>query len=266
MTWMAAAQPLFLAVVLAWSGRLKLVGGDIRHRAEKTALHRLLGDRWAVPAYLTVGGVEIALALALLATPGRPAPIAAAALAIGFLGYLGYAATAAPEASCGCMGAGRAPVSRRGVARAGLMLLAAVAAAVPGVAWWSAIRPASGALLVAEAAAMVALSPELDRHWLVPLRRLRVRLTHPLAGAPDAVPLHATVTRLQRSAAYRRVAPLLSSDVREHWDVDGWRIVCYAARHDDRPATAVFAVPLRPDEPAEVRVSIVDEEAALLPG
>ncbi len=259
MLWIAATQPILLALVLSWSGRLKVAAGA----AGAAALRRLLGDRLATPAYRALGAVELALAAALLATPGRAAPVAAAVLAAGFLGYLGHAAVTAPQASCGCMGASRAPVSWRGHARAGLMLLAAVIAAVANVAWWSAVRPASGALLVAEAAAVLALSPELDRHWLLPLRRLRVRLTNPLAGGPDTVPLHATVIQLQRSEAYRRVAPLLSSDVREHWDVEGWRIVCYGARYQDRPATAVFAVPRPRDEPAEVRVSIVDEEAAL---
>ena len=190
--------------------------------------------------------------------------MAAAALAIGFMGYLTYAVIAAPQASCGCLGASHAPVSWRSFARAGVLLLAALAAAVAGTAWWSAIRTARvDAVLAAEAAMFVALSPELDQYWLVPLRKMRARLTNPLAGAPDVVPLHATVTQLQRSEAYRRVAALLASDVREHWDADEWRIRCYAARYQDRPATAVFAVPLLREDPAAVWVSFVNEEAAL---
>ena len=187
-------------------------------------------------------------------------------LAGGFLGYLGYSAHATPQASCGCLGRGSAPLSWRVFTRAGLLLLAALGGAFAGTAWWAAAWAAAnpvgtGAVLVSEAAVFVVLSAELDRYWLLPLRRLRIRMTHPLAGAPDEVPLHATVTQLQRSEAYRQVAALLTSDVREHWDADEWRILCYTARYADQPATAVFAVPRLRDDPTAVRVSFVDEES-----
>jgi len=258
MTWVLAIQPVFLAAVLGWSGTVKATGGS---RVAGSALHRLLGGRLAVPAYVAVGVVELLVAAALLAVPGPAAPMAAAALAVGFLAYLGYAALATPEASCGCLGGSHAPISWRAFARAGMLLLAGLGGAWAGRAWWSGIRPVgAGAVLVAEAALVVALSAELDRYWLLPLRRLRVRITRPLAGASDEVPLHATVTQLQLSDAYRQVAGSLVSDVREYWDADEWRIVCYAARHEDQPATAVFAVPRLRDDPAAVRVSFVDDK------
>ncbi|PSK62762.1 hypothetical protein B0E53_05337 [Micromonospora sp. MH33] len=120
-------------------------------------------------------------------------------------------------------------------------------------------RPiAGGAVLLAEAAAVVALSPELDAAWLLPLRRLRARLTNPLRGG-SGLPLLATVQQVQLSDSYRRVAPLLRSDVREHWNDGDWRFVGHAARYQGRPATAVFAVPLVDDEPEAVRVAIVDD-------
>ncbi|MFD0632749.1 hypothetical protein ACFQ9X_15285 [Catenulispora yoronensis] len=141
---------------------------------------------------------------------------------------------------------------------------ALVAAADAAPQWWDSppLVPVA-LLLVGEAALFVALSAELDRLWLTPLRRLRVRLTRPLAGAPDEVPLQATVSTLVRSPAYREVAIWLTSDVLEHWDADGWRILVYGARLPDRPVTAVFAVPLAggaegPDV-AAVRVTLVDE-------
>jgi hypothetical protein len=105
------------------------------------------------------------------------------------------------------------------------------------------------------------LSAEFDPAWLVPLRRLRVRLSHPLAGTGFEVPLQSTVQQLQRSDAYRQVARLLVSDVREHWDEGEWRLLCYTARRDGRAATAVFAVPRLRYEPAAVRVALVDEAA-----
>ncbi len=259
MTWILAIQPVFLAAVLGWSGTAKLAGGA---RVAGSALHRLVGARLAVPAYRAVGAVELAVAVALLALPGPAGAVAAAVLASGFLGYLGYAAVATPKASCGCLGKSRAPLSWRAFARAGLLLLAALGGIAADTAWWSGIRPAgTGTLLTGEAALFVMLSAELDRYWLLPLRRLRVRITRPLAGASDEVPLHATVTQLQRSQAYREVAALLTSDVREYWDTGEWRIVCYAARYRNQSATAVFAVPRLRDDPAAVRVSFVDDEA-----
>ncbi|GAB3957201.1 hypothetical protein GCM10027614_71990 [Micromonospora vulcania] len=113
-------------------------------------------------------------------------------------------------------------------------------------------------MLLAELAVVVALSPELDHSWLLPLRRLRARLTHPLRGG-SGVPLLATVQQLQLSDAYRRVAPLLRSDVREHWDDGDWRFVGHAARFQGRLVTAVFAVPLVDREPDAVRVAVVDD-------
>lgn len=161
MMWIATVQPVFLAAVLTWSGGIKLAGGGTRTRVAGTALHRLLGGRLAVPAYLAAGTVEVALAVALLAVPGRPAAVGAAALATGFLGYLSYAAIAAPQSSCGCLSAAHAPVSWRAFARAALLLVAALVAAVADAAWWSSLPPVGTAVVLAgEAAVFLALSRE----------------------------------------------------------------------------------------------------------
>lgn len=279
MTWTAQAQPLFLAGVFGWSGLAKTVGtvgfggggtggdgatGGVRSRVAGTALHRLLGARLAPAAYLTLGAAEALVALALLVAPGRPTALAAAALSCGFLAYLGYAAVAAPKASCGCLGKKKVRLSWRTFARAGLLLAAALVAAVDSAPQWWQSPPASVALLlVGEAALFVALSAELDGLWLVPLRRLRVRMTRPLSGAPDRVPLQATVSALVRSPAYREAAVWLASDVLEHWDADGWRILVYSARLPAGRATAVFAVPLSADPDLDaIRVTLVDEAGA----
>jgi hypothetical protein len=79
-----------------------------------------------------------------------------------------------------------------------------------------------------------------------------------LAGG-TGVPLLSTVQQLQQSAAYRRVAPALTSDVREHWDEQEWRFVSQSVRYQGRAAVAVFAVPLRRYQPEAVRVAVVDD-------
>jgi hypothetical protein len=95
----------------------------------------------------------------------------------------------------------------------------------------------------------------------MPLRRLRVRFTHPLAGtATYEVPLAATQQQLLRSTAYQSVNAFLRSDIRDHWDEGDWRFVSYTASYGDRSATAVFAVPKLRYEPDEVQAVVVDEE------
>ncbi|MFG2053025.1 MauE/DoxX family redox-associated membrane protein [Micromonospora sp. NPDC048930] len=258
----AALQPPVLGAVLIWSARVKLFSRHAAAAAHRSALTRLLGQRRALPAYRLLGGVELTLGALLLLPPVlRLEAAAATLLAVGFLAYLTYARRAAPASSCGCLSARATPVSGRSLARAGLLVAAA------GLAWllpgdWPATltaRPlAGGALLLAEAAAVVALSPELDAAWLLPLRRLRARLTHPLRGG-TGLPLLATLQQVQLSDTYRRVAPLLRSDVREHWDDGDWRFVGHAARYQGRAVTAVFAVPLADRDPDTVRVAVVDD-------
>jgi hypothetical protein len=254
----AAAQPLLIGLLLLWSSYGKVVRRD---SAERTALPQLVGERRATPAYRLVGGVEVVIALALLLPPALTIEaIAAAALAVGFTGYLIYAKIVVPEASCGCVGSSAKPVGRRAIGRALLLLATAVIATTASGGWWSAGAGLGTAVLVLEAAVFVMLSAELDRYWLLPLRRLRLRITHPLSNtATNAVPLAATQRRLLLSPAYRAVNGLLRSDIHDYWDDEGWRFVSYTARYDGRPATAVFAVPHQDSTPESVRVAVVDE-------
>jgi len=265
MTWTAQAQPLFLAGVLGWSGLAKAIDDDPRGRVADTALHRLLGGRLAADVFVALGIGEAVLALALLAAPGRPVALAAVALTVGFLAYLTYAAVATPQASCGCLGKKKVRLSWRSFARAGMLLAAALVTAFGAPAWWQSppLLPLF-LLLAGEAALFVALSAELDRLWLTPLRRLRVRVAPPLTGTPDVVPLQASISALVRSPAYRAMSAWLASDVLDHWDADGWRLLVYGVRLPDRRATAVFAVPLAQARLDAIRVTLVDEEDTVL--
>ncbi|SEU43212.1 MauE/DoxX family redox-associated membrane protein [Nonomuraea wenchangensis] len=255
MNGIAASQPYVIALFLLWAGLMKLFGRRMRAQAGRSALARLVGAARAVPALRLVGLAELAVAAALLVPPLHPLDGAAAGLlATGFLGYLGYAYVAAPTSSCGCLGDHAKPVDVRSFARAGLLLAAALLAMTAPAA-----QPPFVPLAVLEVVALLALSSELDRHWLVPLRRLRVRLRPPLAApAPSGdVPLETSLHLLRRSPAYCSASARLTSDVRETWDEDGTRFVVYGAG----PSTAVFAVPLSGDDPRAVRVALVDEAA-----
>ncbi|HZE40634.1 MAG TPA: hypothetical protein VE172_17665, partial [Stackebrandtia sp.] len=128
-----------------------------------------------------------------------------------------------------------------------------------GWATAAAQRPLGAAVLVlAEAAALAAISPEFDRAWLIPLRRLRIAVFKPLDGSAGDTPLEASVNRLQFNDVYRHVAPLLRTDVRETWDDGDWRFICYGANVDGRVATAVFAVSL--GRGLTVKVAFVDDK------
>jgi hypothetical protein len=259
-----ALQPLLVGAVLSWAGAGKVFGRLAEARAKRSALPRLVGERRALGAYRMTGRLELLVAAALLLPPWWWVDGAAATvLGVGFLGYLGYARVAAPDSSCGCLGSASVPVSWRSIGRAGLLVVASGAVLAAGTGWPSAVADdplLSGAVLAAELAVFVVLSPELDRRWLLPARRVYVRLTHPLAGAdPTEIPLAATVQQLQLSPAFREVAGLLRSDIRDHWDEGDWRFVAYTAEHESASALAVFAIPRGQYEPEVVRVAIVDE-------
>jgi len=258
MRWLADLQPLVIAAWLAWSGGFKVLGRTAPLAAASSALRALLGQRWALPAFRAVGYAEIAVATAVLVPPAWPIP--AIGLSLSFLGYLAYARVAAPQSSCGCTSARPSPIGWRHFTNAGLLLAISVFTLLGNGSWVTSRTSWALPVLASEAAVIVALNGQFDRYWLMPLRRLKVRFTHPLAAATtDTVPLHATVQTLERSSAFRTVGQAIRSDVIESWDEGEWRLVRYTARFQDRPASAVFAVPRGQDEPDRVKVAVVDD-------
>ncbi|MFE5118712.1 MauE/DoxX family redox-associated membrane protein [Streptomyces sp. NPDC056669] len=292
-----ALAPLVLAGVLGPAGAGKLFGRGTARQAPRTALARLLRDGGRAALVLrALGAVELLLAAALPAPPATPLPGAAAALlGAGFLGYLCYARAAAPGSSCGCTARQQdAPLTWRAFARAAAVLAGGIAAALAQQPWWTvaARRPAAALWLVlAAAAALTALSADPDRHWRMPLRRLRLRIaghplartSHPLAAtgapmavpaagptaAPTAVPVAATVELLERSRAWQSASRVVRSALLDHWDDGGWRILQFAGVHGGgtaaRPVLVLFAVDAAASldtvrEPA-VRVSVIDADS-----
>jgi hypothetical protein len=239
---MLAAAALFVCGALVWAGAFKAFARSAPLAAVQSGL--------PVWAYRTLGYAELAIALALFFVP-----LTAVALSVGFLGWLTYRRLTKPGSSCGCASAQPSPIGPRHFGRAGLMLLASLTL-LPG---WT--LPLVQAVTVSLGLGLLytAISPELDRWWLYPLRRAWVKLTHPLAGATSAeVPLLATVQQLQRSETFARVGALLRSDVVDSWDEGEWRILRYTIGLNDRLADAVFAVPRLSDEPERARFAIVE--------
>jgi hypothetical protein len=262
--WLASVQQVVVGVVLLWASAFKLLWRNAPAAARRSALVKLVGKERMVGAYRAVGVGEAVIGLLLLAPPVLVVEsYAAAALSVGMVGYLAYAKLRAPDSSCGCLGDKHTPVRGRSFARAGL-LVALSLFSVLATQWWPTDRPfATVGVLVVELAVLVALSPELDHRWLLPLRRWRVRMKHPLGNLPVAVPLESTVQQLWRSPAYKEVFTQLSSDLLDHWDEGDWRLLTYAARTPSGPATAVFAVPRTDYRPDDVRLAMVpaDEDA-----
>jgi hypothetical protein len=255
---LASAQQLLLGGVLVWASVLKF-GPKAPAVARRTALKRLVGEKHVVSAYRAVGAVELVIGALLLLPPVVVVEAyLAVALGVGMLGYLGYAKLKAPDSSCGCLGDKQTPVRGRGFLRAGVMVASAVLAAF-GSSWWPVSPLATVAVVLVGAPLIVALSPELDHRWLLPLRRWRVRLSHPLANRSTAIPVESSVQQLHKSEAFRSVGDRLRSDLLDTWEEGEWRILTYAARTDEGRMTAVFAVPLYDYRPDDVRVALVPE-------
>jgi hypothetical protein len=265
--------PLLCGALLAVTGAAKLFGRRTAQLAANTVLVRVLGNgHRATAALRTLGAAELLIAAALLAAPGTAVPGAATAvLGAGFTAYLGYARATAPESSCGCSARDEGPIGPRAFARAGLVVLGGLAAMAADRTWWSRIDrdPLPSAVVMAVAAAvLLALSSDLDRRWLMPLRKLRLRVFgHPLAGSGERVPVAASVELLENSLAWQATAPVVRSALLDHWDDEGWRILRFTGVHRDargaRPVNVLFALDLTATidtapVPA-VRVSVIDD-------
>lgn len=156
------------------------------------------------------------------------------------------------EEGCGCFGGlSTEPPGRRGLARVGLLTVAACGAAgAPrtGLAILAASGPGSALVLAAEAAIVLALSPELDT--------LVAWVRHSTPCEVRDVPLAETYAALRDSDVWRHYEQQVTSAT----PVDVWRELChryvvYAARVDDRPAQLVFAVPVT-GVPGPVRAGV----------
>ncbi|AXE82229.1 MauE/DoxX family redox-associated membrane protein [Streptomyces atratus] len=269
--------PLVLAALLGWTGAVKVFSRGTAQLAPKTVLARMLrSSERATTVLRATGAGELLIAAGLLVVPANPVPGAAvAALGAGFLAYLGYGRAMAPESSCGCSASEGTRITWRAFARAAVVLIGGATVAVAQGTWWSAVseRPGGALLFLAGAAAvLVALSADLDRWWLLPLRRTRLRVFgHPLLGtaAGNQVPVAASVELLENSLAWQAAAPVVRSALLDHWEDDGWRILQYSGVYGDRenarPVAVVFALDATTGRDSGgdpiVRVSYVDADS-----
>ncbi|TDD74525.1 hypothetical protein E1293_29400 [Actinomadura darangshiensis] len=154
MTVPAAAWPVLIVVLAAAvAGKVR----DVRGFGSVVAGYRILPDRLATPAAAAVLAAETVAAV-LLAVPAtrRWGALLAAVLFAAFLIAMASVLRRGMRIECGCFGSARgtSQVGAAGIARTGLLLLLAVAAAVAGPAAFSAVQPPLSLLALALVAAM----------------------------------------------------------------------------------------------------------------
>jgi len=241
-----------------WPGLLLVAGGlaksfDVaRDEVSDTVFARLVGRHRLRAAWGAVAGAELAVGGLVLATVLAPWPEAAAAVLLaGAAAIALWGLRYAPDAGCGCFGAGSSPVSVRTTARAGFLAALAALAAVGGESWTAVFGEPAAWLAVALAGAVVA--------WLSPELREAAAARAQEAACLRRVSLERSVARLRRSELWQRARPYVSADVPgEHWDEGCWRLICYPAVYEGEPATAVFAVSLGLSQ-SQNRVAFVAE-------
>jgi len=221
------------------------------------------------PAAIALCATEFILGAALLLTASRVgagAPAAAARAATALL--FGTAAAALhelrarrPDAGCGCFGEfSRTPVSRRVIARAALLCVAAASSiGVPPLRMPDSAVQAGLTLaaVTAELAVLAALSPEIGQ--------LMLRLSHVDPCELREVPIGRTLSALRASTSWRRYQRILVAAVPiDVWREGCWRFVVFPGVLASRRVEVVFAVHLT-GRGAPVRVGMLDTGLDLAP-
>jgi hypothetical protein len=246
-----------LASVLLVAALGKVRGAFGRYEAMSTALGELVpSERTAVGIWRALAIVEASVGVLLLAFPASriPAALAATTLLCASV-YTLMVLKKAPERPCGCFGVtAQAPSSPSTFTRA--LLLAATAAALalagPG---WAEVAPAEWWLVaaVAEAAALVAISPDL-RATVAALARRGVP-----ACLVSYVPPETSRVLLARSPVWERLADVIEpAALVDDWRDGCWSFLSYRTGWKGEQATAVFAIRVPPG-PQHVRAMVVED-------
>jgi hypothetical protein len=253
----AAAHVLVAGAVLMLAGCSEVWGWATLQVAARSPLSVLLPTgRWLTIAWRLLGLIELVAGLAVLV--GSRWGVAFAAIVLtGAAAFSTWAHYAVPGRPCGCFGAASAePASSRAALRSGALALATVLAAVIGTEWTSLVTDAwFWGLVAAEAGILGYISPEARVVLKPAAAKLRSRY-HAQAGAS----LDTVLSHLFQLQAWRELRDyVVDQRPIEHWREGSWTYVCFHARHQDRAATAVFAVSAS-EGWAECRGALVNEE------
>ena len=239
--------PILAAVLLLACLAKLIVRGETPE--PPVALHRRRSFMYVVA--LTEGVIGVAL----LVTPMGIVRLACVVFFASATWITGDLTRRGVDEGCGCFGGlSTAPVGRRGLARAALLTVAALASAgVPETGAQVLGRAGTGVVLlfVAESALLLALSPELA------LAVARTRDSTPCELLD--VPIEETYARMYASHAWREFEDsVASARPTEVWRELCHRFVVFPARVDGRAAEVVFAVPVD-GRRSQVRAALVWE-------
>ena len=262
----AAVQAVVVGLIFAWAGVWKVASPSARRIVVKSALARIMGTpRRTLVVHFAQGIGELVVALLLLASPWHWLGMRIATVfTLGFIGYLALARRIAPQSPCACMGGRATQLSRRSVLRAFVLLALTLVGWGATEYWGSAIlaAPWVALILATEVVLLWLLSPEFGwtgvRMERRVIRAARLRLNPTCAGVP--LDWDALEGKLRRTPPYQQLAPTLSA-ITDRWREGCWSFISFAARYEDRPATAVFAVPTLFDS-GEVSAAVVDDDSS----
>ncbi len=221
-------------------------------------------------AALALCAVEFGFGIGLIITAGRigsggPAELIRLGTSLLFL-----VATCArielrsvrPDIGCGCFGEfSSTPITWRTLTRSGLLAVAALASARVRPIKLPKTGTSAAAILLLLAAELVVfglLSPEI--------RDVLVRVGYTAPCELRVPPPEQTLAALQRSAAWRRHAALITSQQpTDMWRELCWRYIAFPSRQGDREADLVFAVYLQHYRPTVLSVLVDADSGAVLP-
>lgn len=257
----AELETVFLAIVLVLAAATKVAQ---RNTLEGTELLYGIGKlpgAVRVRLWYGIAFLELALACALLAVPGRTVDLTVLVFFVGASALLAIAKKRAPESACGCFGL-TPGITAGSVARStGFMLLALYCATR-----WPSAGPhfgafAGGGVIGVQTLAVllaVARVPS-PRGWRGVLLRLR---TPRCLTATQTVYWALAVARRTRlwEDASKWITSATASD---HWREGCWRFLAFDADHEGSAASLVFAVHLPPTA-RTVKASLVDNDGTVL--
>jgi hypothetical protein len=215
------------------------------------------------PIMIAMGGCELCLGLALIATAGRfgaglPANATRAAAALFFLvavGTLYEVRQRRPDIGCGCFGDfSDTPIGLRTIGRACLLCVSAVVAiGTPPLRMANSSGEAAFwvCVLALELLLIAILSPEIAE--------IGVRLGYSEPCELRRLPVARTMQSLRVSSTWRRYASEVVADTPvDVWREGCWRFVVFQGVVGTRPVDIVFAVYLQTRRPP-IRVAVLDE-------
>lgn len=250
-------QALLVGAVLVLAGLSKFVGGASLIVAARSAFSLVVPRPMLPWAWRALGAIELLFGVLVLTLSGSRWVLGVAAAQFATVGaYAVWARHTAPERPCGCLGlASMSPITKRTIARAMILMIAAAGAATLGVPWLNGLQTLEGwAVIAGELCVLGYLSPEV--HSFLPRGLVRGKAPDCIAGN---IPLEVIVAHVKKSAAWREIHTYLTrAELREYWYGGCRAFLYFSAAYTGHPATATFIVQVE-QRRLQVRGALLDD-------